>query len=367
MSENIEKTGKRSLELSRLLREVPAPAGHIDWDGAQFCRHCLEWSMVSEWTTSDKYKHTYLIEDIARKIGVRALLFRTGSGPIESVEVSDLPRKPIKLTRAELVKWLGGLRMLHCTKSNAHIGSLRYPGAKGRFVKQILKRIPLITNFIEPFVGSGAVAGALLAYGWPLKSVWLNDADIGVASFWKVLHQGAKELIEKTLNWEPTVESFYKLRDMSNPTTFDLAWQTLALSYTSFGAMRRSPIGGATQKSAYSVGCRWNGARIAKSLDWWTQSLSNLKVKITCEDAIGILDRTATFAYLDPPYVEQGEMLYEQTVDHEALAQCLAKRGNWLLSLDQHDNYSGRQINQIARRKTSLGDEYTELLIGGYK
>ena len=250
----------------------------------------------------------------------------------------------------------------------------RYPGGKSKLYKYIEPYLFDRYNgrLIVPFVGAGHVATRFIKKRTP-QFLWLNDLDVGITSFWKAVQFYPLKLLTKLKKYEPKVEDFYLFKDILDNLNrvpsgvediTDIAMIKLVIhqiSYSGLGCMAGGPIGGQSQSSSYSVGCRWNYESIAKKIGEINNLFKNSEVKITSWDFSEVLtdERSNGLLYLDPPYFEQGENLYTHAFsksDHWRLSELLHDREGWVLSYD--DNEIIRQFYSFASIQ-SLDTVYT--------
>ncbi len=215
---------------------------------------------------------------------------------------------------------------------------LRYPGSKGK--ASIIKKIkPYIDEaaktckeYREPFVGGGSV----FLNSSSFDSYWLNDYDPNIASLYNVMKNNPEGLCKKVLETVPDIEKWSKIK-MSIPVDeMERAFRTLFLNRTNYsGILKAGPIGGHGQKSEYNVGCRWNAQQLTERIRIFSQKLQN--VKITCKDFFFVINKLSAvkvFIFVDPPYYQKGNDLYERTMDisdHERLRDLLASTKHYFL------------------------------------
>lgn len=226
---------------------------------------------------------------------------------------------------------------------------LRYPGSKERLAKTIIPYIPIdsLTSYCEPFFGSGAIGLRILEKLNPDTPVWINDIDYGVSCLWYSVVYNPQELCEYIVRFRPSVDEFIKLREASlSETETDVVrcgFGKLALhriSYSGLGSKSGSPLGGWNQTSKYKIDCRWNPVNLCKDV-WKLHSLLSKfsSLKITRGDYKPTI-APDYFYYLDPPYYEQGNGLYQHGMsddEHIELATILKSIDNkWVLSYDSH-------------------------------
>ncbi len=241
------------------------------------------------------------------------------------------------------------------------MGFFRYPGGKTKLLTPIIGRLRAngeAAEYREPFFGGGSV-GLKLFEGPPrsLRSVWLNDKDPGIACLWSSALNYPTLLKDRLLCFVPSVEAFHAYRTellhitavpRDSHAVIDLAFKKLAvhqMSYSGLGTKAGGPIGGATQSSAYDVGCRWSPSYICRKIDRIHGMFAKNRIDVrhgvcTNLDFGEVIqdDAGPALIYLDPPYFEKGNDLYQcgfTLADHERLCFLLRKSPHaWLLSYD---------------------------------
>jgi DNA adenine methylase len=157
---------------------------------------------------------------------------------------------------------------------------------------------------------------------------------------------------------------------------------TLELGYATFflnrcnrsGILSARPIGGLDQSGRWKIDARFNASELATRI----RLLGDYRgrVRITEMDARSFLrliegEDSDSFAYVDPPYLVQGDDLYLDALtsaDHRELAELLrASRLRWMLTYDVHDSipndlYSGLRAARFSIAHTAqrqhVGSEY---------
>lgn len=258
---------------------------------------------------------------------------------------------------------------------------IRYPGSKDKIAKAIIRHFPDQARmgglfgqdnieYVEPFVGGGAVAFKILSTLRPKHSVWLNDRDYGIACLWKSVYQSPDELCEKVRRFTPSVEAFYRYREedgRKDADVVELGFRKLALhqiSFSGLGAKAGGPLGGREQSSEYNVDCRWNAIRLCREVQQRHKGLRRHRsVKITSKDFADVIGSVgpSAFIYADPPYVEKGGQLYAHSMseaDHRRLEVSLRRcRAPFVLSYDDHplvrELYSWARIESVSLTYTT--------------
>lgn len=259
---------------------------------------------------------------------------------------------------------------------------LRYPGSKAKLVPHIMRAFPdqLLSplfqhqelEYIEPFVGGGAVALRVLDALRGARErtlVRLYDKDPHLVCLWNAIIKSPDELAQMVRDHDaPTTDDFYRCKE-EDGTTIDpirAGFQKILLHQLGFGGlgwMAGGPLGGRDQSSEYNVACRWNPSRIAHDIKRIHSLLAGFKsVSVRTQDftkSIAIAGERS-FVYADPPYYTAGPQLYKHAfddADHVRLADALRVSGaEWVLSYDDHpfirDLYSWAQIDEVAVRYT---------------
>lgn len=258
------------------------------------------------------------------------------------VAVTDLVEPPLlEGTRAQL--------------SLSAMSPLRYPGSKRKMVPAIRQLIdandPPPKLLVEPFCGGASVSLGLLAQD-AVDRVLLADFDPLVAAFWSEATRNGEALVKDMRKLEVTVDEWDRWRNMRPRCNRSKALKCLFLNRTTFSGIiggHAGPIGGRAQKSDYKIDCRFNKDALAERiLNVHRLAKAGRIVDVLSSRWQGTLDHAgwyaaeydpkATIVYLDPPYIEKADRLYDLAFDeyeHRQLADHL--RGTthrWILSYD---------------------------------
>jgi DNA adenine methylase len=239
---------------------------------------------------------------------------------------------------------------------------LRYPGGKakfGPFLIALFKANRLIDGvYAEPYAGGAGAALFLLFRGY-VSHIYLNDINVGVASFWRAV-LGQNERFAKQIETVPlTIEEWDRQRDVyqSAHSGFELGFAFFYLNRTNrSGIMNGGVIGGRSQEGKWRIDARFNRVGLAERI----RAIGNMKrlISISRSDAMDFIDEFSgsdvrrKLIYLDPPYFAKGKDLYTNfyTAEDHAL---IAKRLEvfdvpWLLTYDDcpeiRQLYSGYQM-----------------------
>lgn len=227
---------------------------------------------------------------------------------------------------------------------------LRYPGGKSLmtnfFVDLFLRNRLQEIVYVEPYAGGAGAAINLLLNNY-VDEIVINDANIGIYSFWNALINESDRFIQTISVIPVTLEEWYKQRSVlykSQGPSFELGVATFFMSRTNrSGVIFGGAIGGSTEEkqneAKYRIDCRFNKQDLIQRLE--TIAINKNRIKVSNEDALTLLRQldNNVFVYLDPPYYVKGKSLYMNhysVKDHEDLANFLQNEANfnWVLSYD---------------------------------
>jgi DNA adenine methylase len=241
------------------------------------------------------------------------------------------------------------------------ISPLRYPGAKRQLVpiieQVVTGNIPPPRLFVEPFCGGASTALRLVGTG-VVEHAILADADDLVHAFWYTAVFDTAWLINQVMSMEVTVAQWEWFRIFEPKGRRDKALKCFFLNRTTFSGIlhgRAGPIGGKKQdaQTKYKIDCRFNkealSARLkaigelgnaGRILDVWDSDWRDTLRRVSKEYGHR-LTPDEILLYLDPPYVDKAEFLYQWAFDddeHRALAAALsgATDYRWILSYDDN-------------------------------
>lgn len=234
----------------------------------------------------------------------------------------------------------------------------RYPGGKSKIKNDIIQFIidksgDMDLEYREPFFGGGSI-GTNIINKRPFRKIWINDVDIGISCLWSSVMNTPEALKELVKSFQPSIDEFERIKKIltspidpiSLSAISEIGFLKLAIhqiSYSGLGVMSGGPLGGREQKSAYKIGCRWSPSYICKKIDKINNIFKNHLVRhsgCTSFDFSKVIedDQFPAILYLDPPYYEKGNDLYQfgfSEDDHIRLRDTLAKTKNkWILSYD---------------------------------
>jgi len=235
---------------------------------------------------------------------------------------------------------------------------LRYPGGKSSlydFLKRTIEANNITDGiYIEPFAGGAGAALKLLM----LENVYeihLNDKDEMVYKFWHSILNHTEEFIELISHCSLNMKEWNYRHEILQNTALRNTLSDIEIGFTSFylnrcnrsGIMKAGAIGGNSQNGEWKLDARFNKTELISKIR--RIAFYKERIKIYNQDAIDFLryidknisDKENLLIYIDPPYVEQGEGLYNvfyKQEDHINLSKFLQKKtsSHWLVSYDDH-------------------------------
>ena len=231
---------------------------------------------------------------------------------------------------------------------------LRYPGGKaalGPFLAETIALNGLADcAYFEPFAGGAGAALWLLRNGI-VSEAHINDLDPCVAAFWQAAVHEPARFADAIMSVKLDVAEWKRQRDIyeggdASPP-FELGFATFYLNRCNRSGVLSGagPIGGYGQTGKWKIGARFYRESLAKRVEELGQMadrihLSNLDARRFLMDNLPRgRGRSRVFAYLDPPYWENGGRLYLnhfQPDDHAALAEYVQRQRalKWVMSYD---------------------------------
>lgn len=266
----------------------------------------------------------------------------------------------------------------------------RYPGGKTKLQNIIVGRLfegdcATPRQYREPFFGGGSMGLAMLSHS-QVRSGWINDKDPGIAALWTAVARYPAQLIACVERFCPSVKAFDNFKGELLKVTgvpkdaaalVDIAFKKLAIhqiSFSGLGTMSGGPLGGRMQLAADKIDSRWSPRRLCQKIAEFHERFAVVNLPgCTCLDFAALIeDRSCpAILYLDPPYVVQGDKLYQcgfGEADHIRLAELLRKTPHpWVLSYDDcplvRDLYSWAQIEEVAVGYSVSGARCTSELV----
>ena len=238
---------------------------------------------------------------------------------------------------------------------------IRYPGSKDKHLKfldaHIKDQSRCSRSVVEPFAGTASVTFHLLKLGL-VDNYWINDLDESISALWKTVKNDSDWLISEVQNYTPKVEDFYLFKEHPGSTLREKAFRKLVIhqiSYSGLGPMAGGPRGGRAQSGEYKIDARWRPIKLVKLIKDTSELLNSVSGDITSlgwEKVVSEAEGKGSFVYLDPPYYNQGEVLYTAgSLDHSKLAKSLRGVKHWVLSYDDtpeiRDLYKWAKVERL--------------------
>lgn len=228
---------------------------------------------------------------------------------------------------------------------------LRYPGGKSKlsgFVGMILKENDLLDgHYIEPFAGGAGVALELLLTE-QVRHVHLNDLNYPLYCFWDAVFHDFDRFKAKLRRCIVSVAAWQRHRAILNaPYEYDPLEVGFAFFFLNranrSGIISGGVIGGFGQEGDWKIDARFNKEGLSKRLEILHEyrervTLYNLNAATFVKDVIPKMP-AKSLVYLDPPYYEKGQRLYDNYYaheDHELIRNLVVKsiKHPWIVSYD---------------------------------
>jgi DNA adenine methylase len=218
---------------------------------------------------------------------------------------------------------------------------LRYPGGKSRGpltakLLEVIKATYQGGTFCEPFFGGGGITFHLLKKK-AIEKLIINDLDPAVYALWYIVINAPDVLRQQVREFKPSVKTFLMAKKRAlrcGATALDM----LVVNRLSHGGrgVKAGPQGGVGQTGKYKIGCRWNPEKLCKEIQEAHDLLTSIPVECYNKQYWEV---EADCYYVDPPYYETGEELYQfalSRIDHIRLASWMYEKNAWVLSYDNH-------------------------------
>ncbi len=232
---------------------------------------------------------------------------------------------------------------------------LRYPGGKRKlfsFLCDLIEHNGLRgAHYVEPFAGGAGLALSLLMSDC-VKVIHLNDLDVAIYTFWKVVLEAPEELCKQIRETAVDVATWERQREViEHPDQYsaiEVAFATLFLNRTNrSGILRGGIIGGKKQDGKWKMDARFNKGELIRRIR--RIALYRDRIRVYNQEAIQFLQNIFQWVptsekcliYADPPYYAKGHTLYYnhyQAKDHQRLAQTMRNLAcPWIISYDDVD------------------------------
>ncbi len=240
-------------------------------------------------------------------------------------------------------------------QNHNYTSPLRYPGGKGslaNFIKIVISQNNLLDgDYVEIYAGGASIAWSLLFEEY-IQRVHVNDLNKALMAFWCSVLENTNELCRLIHDTNVNMEEWYRQRYIQdNPQQFSqlqLGFSTFFLNRTNrSGILKGGVIGGKQQTGKWKIDARFNKKDLTKRIERIARygnrvRLYNLDAAQFIKQVLPQLPQK-TFVYLDPPYFNKGQELYENHYnqqDHAHIAILVAQELHqpWLVSYDSTDD-----------------------------
>lgn len=227
---------------------------------------------------------------------------------------------------------------------------LRYPGGKRRLatvVTRLLEENHLKdVHYVEPYAG-GAAIGLALLFGEYASAIHINDLSRPVYAFWHSVINNTKELCRRIERTRVTMTEWRRQRSIydrrESADLEELAFSTLFLNRTNrSGIIAGGVIGGKKQDGGWTLDARFNKSELVQRVRKIGRYSS--RINLYHMDALAFTEAVLpkigsnTFAFYDPPYIENGDGLYlnnYELQDHQMIAARIIRHDQpWVVTYD---------------------------------
>ena len=173
--------------------------------------------------------------------------------------------------------------------------------------------------------------------------IWLNDLDLSIFAFWKVILEHTEAFIRLVRSKRISMAEWQRQREVYRSDNADIFSRGFAAFYLNrrnrAGILAANPVGGSHQNGEYKLNARYRKEPLIQKI----RAIADLRERIIVPnfDAAAFLRRhlpksSNTFIYFDPPYYQKGGLLYSSHYtheDHSFLSDAIrACKHPWLLS-----------------------------------
>lgn len=242
------------------------------------------------------------------------------------------------------------------------LSPLRYPGGKSKLSPLIIELIKFNgiegCHYVEPYVGGGGVALRLLERNM-VERVHLNDLNYPVSCFWHSLVNESDSFIKKLDRCVVSVNAWERHKKIvARPhlhSKLEVGFSFFFINRVSrSGIINGGVIGGYNQSGKWKIDARFNKDTLKRRIEFVASNKN--RISISNMDACEFVESLSSevvvnsLLYLDPPYYEKGQRLYDNFYghsDHEVVRDSVSKlKGvKWLVSYDNNpeivDLYAG--------------------------
>lgn len=214
---------------------------------------------------------------------------------------------------------------------------IKWSGSKRKIAKKLASLMPLEGRYFEPFIGGGAVLGAL----GPRSSA-AGDVIPELVALWRAVKTRPTEIADAyEQDWNRLQEEghllFYEVRDRFNEQR--RPEDLLFLSRTCVNGLIRFNKQGDFNNSFHHTRPGVSPVRLRRTLDQWSARVAETDFNSGDYTKTLASAKSGDIVYLDPPYAStRGRYQSGQGLDQERFWQVLADLSDrgilWVLSFD---------------------------------
>lgn len=227
---------------------------------------------------------------------------------------------------------------------------LRYPGGKSRlsdFMRLICTKNDLVGGeYVEPYAGGAGVALFLLYYE-SVRRIHINDIDRSIWAFWESAVNNTERLCKLIRDRPATIEEWKRQKAVQakkdDASILELGFSTFFLNRTNrSGILSAGMIGGKDQSGSWKIDARYNKEGLIQRI--MKIGRFSDRIEVYNEDAVNLMDKIKhkipfkSLFYLDPPYFNESDRLYENSYglsDHKEVSEKVRSFDNfWIVSYD---------------------------------
>jgi DNA adenine methylase len=228
---------------------------------------------------------------------------------------------------------------------------LRYPGGKGalaNFMKLVISKNNLFDGeYVEIYAGGAGIAWSLLFEEY-VHQVHINDLNSHLMAFWRSVIESTEEICRLIHDTPVTMDQWFRQREIqNNPQNYcelEIGFSTFFLNRTNrSGILKGGVIGGKGQAGKWKIDARFNKKDLISRIK--NIGRYSNRIKLYNIDAVEFIKTVLpcvskkALVYLDPPYYNKGQELYENHYvkqDHAEIAHLVLSKiiHPWIVSYD---------------------------------
>ena len=229
---------------------------------------------------------------------------------------------------------------------------LRFPGGKSKIYPFVISLIAANDlcgcTYAEAFCGGAGLAMKLLLQG-DVSKVVLNDFDPAVYSIWNAIVNHPDELRMYIESVQLNMDEWERCREVyqsASEPSLELGKAAFFLNRTNrSGSLTGGVSGGKAQTGTYKIDARFNRETLKAKVR--EISARSGDIELHNLDVLDFMDKVTpelgehSLLYLDPPYVQKGPGLYENSFtdeNHRVLASRIKQYARkWMVTYDNDD------------------------------